>query len=143
MASVERTVTVAQPVETVWAYLSDFTTTERWDPPTVTTRRTSGDGGVGTTYRNVSRLLGRTTEVTYEVVRFEPHRVFELSGRASRLDLHDTITFAARDGHTAVTYRSVFRPRGVARLAEPLLALGLQVLGSKVAASLEDELAGL
>ena len=49
MPSVERTVTVTQPIEKVWAYLSDFRTTEEWDPPTVSTVRTSGDGGVAFT----------------------------------------------------------------------------------------------
>ena len=58
MASVERTITVSQPIAKVWAYLSDFTTTEEWDPPTVSTVRRSGDGGVGTTYSNVSKFLG-------------------------------------------------------------------------------------
>jgi hypothetical protein len=28
----------------VWAFLSDFTTTEEWDPPTVSTVRVTGDG---------------------------------------------------------------------------------------------------
>ena len=63
MASVERTITVSQPIAQVWAYLSDFTTTQEWDPPTVSTVRQSGDReGVGTTYLNVSEFLGYETE---------------------------------------------------------------------------------
>ena len=38
----------------MFAYLSDFTTTNEWDPGTVSTERVSGDGGVGTTYHNTS-----------------------------------------------------------------------------------------
>lgn len=143
MPSVERTITVAQPVEKVWAYLSDFTTSEEWDPPTVSTTRTSGDGGVGTTYKNVSKFLGKETEVTYEVVRSEPNRVFELTGTASGMGLHDIITFEQQDGGTAVTYRSEFEPSGVAKLASPLLDGGLELLGTRVAKSLEEKLAAL
>ena len=55
---VERTFTVAQPVETVFDYLADFTHTNEWDPGTVETTRTSGDGGVGTTYANTSEFMG-------------------------------------------------------------------------------------
>jgi hypothetical protein len=44
-------------VDEVWAFLSDFTTTEGWDPPTVSTVRATGDGGVGTEYANTSRVL--------------------------------------------------------------------------------------
>ena len=56
---IERSVTVGQPVDRVFAYLSDFTNTTEWDPGTVRTERVAGDGGVGTRYHNVSKFLGR------------------------------------------------------------------------------------
>lgn len=143
MPTVERTITVPKPVSVVWDYLSDFTNTEEWDPPTVSTTRTSGDGGVGTTYKNVSSMLGHESEVDYEVVRFEPEQVFELTGSASGLSLRDTITFEAGRDTTTVTYRSEFSPHGVAKLATPVIAGGIEVLGSKVAASLEKHLLAL
>lgn len=143
MPSVERTITVERPVQAVWAYLTDFTTTEQWDPPTVSTERTSGDGGVGTTYHNVSRMLGREVEVDYEVVRYEPYAVFELTGAANGMSLRDTITFESGEETTTVTYRSEFSPHGVAKLASPLIAGGIEVLGSKVADSLEKHLLAL
>ena len=58
----------------VFAYLSDFTNTNEWDPGTVKTVRVSGDGGVGTTYQNTSKFMGRETELTYEVVEHQPDR---------------------------------------------------------------------
>ena len=124
MPSVERTITVDKPVDVVWAYLSDFTNTEDWDPPTVSTVRTSGDGGVGTTYKNVSKMLGHESEVEYEVVRFEPNSVFELTGSATGLSLRDTITFEGDADTTTVTYRSEFSPHGAAkrRVAREVLA---------------------
>ena len=67
MKTLERTVTVDKPIDRVYAFLSDFTTSEQWDAGTVSTTRVSGDGGVGTTYRNVSRFLGRDTELTYVI----------------------------------------------------------------------------
>ncbi|GAA1511834.1 SRPBCC family protein [Nocardioides humi] len=140
MPSVERTVTVPRPLERVWAYLTDFTTTEEWDPPTVTTVRTGGDGGVGTTYRNVSTFLGHETEVEYRVVAFVPHELFELTGSGSGVDLHDTLRFSEQDGATSVTYHAEMTPHGVARLASPLVKGGLEVLGTRVAASLEERL---
>src|SRR5688572_7664880 len=72
MPHIERTITVPKPVDQVWAFLSDFTTTELRDPPTVRTTRESGDGGVGTVYRNVSKILGHETEIEYTVVDVEP-----------------------------------------------------------------------
>ena len=55
---VQQTVIVSKPLDAVFGYLSDFTTTTEWDPGTVTTVTQQGDGGVGTTYRNTSTFLG-------------------------------------------------------------------------------------
>ena len=141
MASVERTITVSTPVSKVWPYLADFTSTEQWDPPTVTTTRTSGDGGVGTTYLNVSKILGTTQEVSYRVVRCEENSVLELEGDAGSVKLRDTITFASTvAGGTEVRYHAEFEPSGVAKLAAPLLPAPLKILGDQVAKSLAARL---
>lgn len=56
MIEMHREVTTTVAPEVVFAYLSDFTTTEQWEPGTVRTTRVSGDGGVGTRYANTSRF---------------------------------------------------------------------------------------
>lgn len=145
MAHVERTLRTDTDIHVVWDYLTDFTTTEEWDPPTRSTERTSGDGGVGTTYHNVSSFLGTETEVDYVVSAVVPLERFELRGDAGKsMDLHDTVTFERLpEGGTEVTYRAEFHPHGAAKLAEPLLPPGLKVLGDKVAASLQERLDAL
>ncbi len=64
----KRTVFVDRDPLAVFAYLADFTTTTEWDPGTVKTGRIVGDGGVGTRYRNRSRIAGRATELIVEVI---------------------------------------------------------------------------
>lgn len=140
MPSVERTVTVDQPIQKVWDYLSDFRNSEEWDPPSVSTERTSGDGGVGTTYHNVSKLLGSEQEVDYTVTQHDAPHTFQLKGDAGSIQLLDTITFEERDGRTSVTYHAEFDPQGAAKLAEPLMPAGLKVLADKVATSMEEHL---
>ena len=72
----ERIIRVTQPIEKVFGYLADFTTTTQWDPGTVLTTRVSGDGGVGTVYANRSRFMGRENDLTYVVEELEPfHRI--------------------------------------------------------------------
>ena len=63
----QKTVIVDKPLDAVFNYLSDFTTTTQWDPGTVATVNHHGDGGVGTTYLNTSTFLGRKTQLTYLV----------------------------------------------------------------------------
>jgi uncharacterized protein YndB with AHSA1/START domain len=140
MPSVERVVVVPRPLEKVWDYLTDFTTTEEWDPPTVTTVRTSGDGDVGTTYRNVSSFLGHETEVEYRVVASVPHELFELTGSATGVDLRDTLRFSEEDGMTTVRYRSELTPHGIGRLASPVVKGGLELLANRVAGKIEERL---
>ncbi len=140
MPSVERTVTVDTAPGTVWDYLSDFRTTEQWDPPTVRTERTSGDGGVGTTYHNVSKLLGSEQEVDYVVTEYVEGSRLQLAGDAGSIKLLDTITVEPHGTGTSVTYHAEFTPEGAAKLATPVMPAALKILADQVAASLEKRL---
>ena len=80
----QKTVIVDKPLDAVFGYLSDFTTTTEWDPGTVVTVTQHGDGGVGTTYLNTSTFLGRTTQLTYVVREFVPMSASGSAGRTRR-----------------------------------------------------------
>jgi len=140
MPSIERTLSVDVPLERVWTFLTDFTTTEEWDPPTVSTTLVSGDGDVGSVYRNVSKILGRETEIDYTVVEREPMTLFRLAGRTSSMTMLDTMEFEQIGDRTRVTYTAEFKPEGVAKLIEPLMPLGLKKLGDDAAESIVREL---
>lgn len=141
---IERTVTVDQPAPRVYAFLADFTTTERWDPGTVRTVRESGDGGPGTRYRNVSRFLGRETELVYLAEELRPFELIRLRGENDAVIAHDTMRLAALPaGRTRVHYRAEFAFRGVARVFAPLLWPALWRLGNRAERQLRDTLSGL
>jgi uncharacterized protein YndB with AHSA1/START domain len=163
---IERSVTVDQPVERVFAYLSDFTTTTEWDPGTVRTQRVAGNGEVGTRYHNVSTFLGRETELEYTVVEKVPGETFALRGENATLVAHDTMTFvrtapaagtpvdeapagatstggASAGGGTTVTYRADFQFKGVARFVAPLLAPAFKRLGDQAEQGMRDALGRL
>ena len=140
MPHIERTVTVDKPVATVWSFLSDFTTTEKWDPPTVTTTRETGDGGVGTVYKNVSKILGHETEIEYTVVDVVPQKKFQLTGKTTAMELLDTMTFEGDANTTTVTYRAEFEPQGVAKVIEQLMPLGLKKIGDDAEQQLRKSL---
>lgn len=140
---IERTVTTSATPERVFAYLSDFTTTTEWDPGTVVTTRVSGDGGVGTTYSNTSRFLGRETRLTYEVVEYaDPARIV-LHGHNETVDATDSIAITADGEGSTVVYTADFSFKGVAKLVAPLLAPALKKLGDNAEKGLRDALAGL
>lgn len=129
---IRRTMTLSRPPEEVFAYLQDFTTTTEWDPGTVRTTLVSGDGGVGTRYHNVSRFLGRETELVYVVEEVDAPRRLRLRGENKTVVAHDTMTLTpTASGATELTYHARFDFKGVARLVAPLLAPAFKRLGDE------------
>ncbi len=127
----QKTVAVDKPLDAVFGYLSDFTTTTEWDPGTVVTVNHHGDGGVGTTYLNTSAFLGRETQLTYIVCEFVPGEHIRLRGENKTVIAVDTMTFRSVDAGTEVTYTAEFTFKGPSRLLAPLLRPAFERLGKK------------
>ena len=140
---IQRTVTVDKPVATVFAYLSDFTTTTEWDPGTVRTVRQGGDGGVGTTYHNTSTFAGRETELVYVVEELVPDRRLVLRGENKTLVAHDTMEFSGDATRTTVTYTADFDFKGLTRFVAPLLGPAFAKLGNDAERGMRDALSRL
>src|SRR6478672_1106043 len=100
MPSVHRTFTTTSAPDVVYAFLSDFANAEQWDPGTVECTRIDGDGGVGTTYRNVSSFLGRTTELVYVATELEPPTLVHFVGTNDQFTGHDKISMRASGAGT-------------------------------------------
>lgn len=139
----QRSVETTAAPAMVFAYLSDFTTTNEWDPGTVRTERVSGDGGVGTTYHNTSSFLGRETELTYEVVRHQPDSLFALRGENKSVVAHDSMEIAPLGQGSTVTYTADFEFKGLGRFVAPLLRPALKKLGDEAETGLRDALSRL
>ena len=140
---IQRTVETPATPAAVFAYLSDFTTTTEWDPGTVSTTRVSGDGDVGTEYHNVSKFMGRETELTYRVVEHTPDRRFGLRGENKTVVAHDTMEIEPHGTGSRVTYTADFAFSGVAKVVAPLLAPALKKLGDEAEEGLKKALAKL
>jgi carbon monoxide dehydrogenase subunit G len=137
---VRKTVIVDKPLDAVFGYLSDFTTTTEWDPGTVLTVNHGGDGGVGTTYLNTSTFLGRKTQLTYTVSEFIPGKRIRLRGENKTVIAIDTMTFRSVDAGTEVTYTAEFTFKAAARLFGPLLRPAFERLGNQAQAGMRNAL---
>lgn len=144
---IQRTIETTATPAAVFAYLSDFTTTNEWDPGTVETVRVSGDGGLGTTYHNTSKFMGKQTELTYKVIEHRPDTLFALRGENKSIVAHDTIEITAatqgRQPATRVSYTADFALKGIGRLVAPLLSPAFKKLGDDAERGLRDALAKL
>jgi uncharacterized protein YndB with AHSA1/START domain len=119
---ISRTVETTSPLDKVFSYLSDFTTTTEWDPGTVRTVRVSGDGGVGTRYENTSRFNGRETQLEYVVKELVPDSRIVLEGNNKTVRATDTITVTPFESGTRVTYNAEFEFKGLTRFVVPLMS---------------------
>lgn len=119
---VERTFSVARPAAEVFAALGDFTSTNEWDPGTVTTTRTSGDGGLGTTYANTSQFMGRKVELNYETTTYDSPFRLQFRGVNKSATATDSMSFTATsESVTQIHYRADFEFHGVLKYVAPLL----------------------
>jgi uncharacterized protein YndB with AHSA1/START domain len=142
---INRTVETRTPLSKVFAFLSDFTTTNEWDPGTVSTERVSGSGGVGTDYHNTSKFMGRETELIYTVKEVVPNERLVLEGNNKTVRATDTMTFTSTSGGgTRVTYNADFEFKGmvgkVAPLLSPLLGPAFKKLGDEAVVGMRDAL---
>jgi carbon monoxide dehydrogenase subunit G len=138
MPSITRTFTTTAPPEAAYAYLADFRNAEAWDPGTKTCERTGGDGGVGTTYRNVSSFLGREVEVTYTTAELAPPTRVHLRGTNEQFEGHDVFEIRASGAGSEVTYTARMGFSGLSRLASPLVQAYLPILARKTVEQLRS-----
>lgn len=139
MPEVRRQIHSGTDADTVFAYLVDFENATQWDSGTLRCDRTSGDGGPGTTYRNVSSFMGREVTLEYTVEKVDaPH--FVIVGRSGNTTSTDAITVTPSGTGCVVDYRAQFEFGGLTRLLTPLLIPALQRLGDKTERTLHDAL---
>ena len=137
--TVERTIRTTAPPEDVLPYLADFRNATEWDAGTVSCERVSGDGGVGTVYKNVSKFAGNTVELEYTTQEVGAER-FVIVGKNDTTTSHDTITVRPDATGSAVTYRADFEFTGLARFIAPVMTPLLERLGDRTAAQLKETL---
>ncbi len=139
----EKVVVVDKPLDKVFDYLTDFTTTTEWDPGTVVTVLRRGDGGVGTTYLNTSTFMGRQTKLTYVVRELVPGERIRLEGENKTVISVDTMSFRQLPAGTEVTYSAEFTFKGATRFFAPLFKPALERLGQQAQAGLRESLGRL
>ena len=132
MTTVNRTFDVRPEPAVVLDYRKDFSNAEEWDPGTESCTRTdSGPVGVGSTWHNTSKIAGVTTELDYTLEKLTADTIV-LVGRNDRATSTDTITVVpSPDGPgSRVTYEANIVMKGAAKLADPVMKVVFEKIGS-------------
>jgi uncharacterized protein YndB with AHSA1/START domain len=120
MFTIQQSVTIARPVDQVFAFLADPANIPRWRPDVVETR-SGGPLHGGSEFEEVISFGGRKAQ-TFRVEVFEANATLEVAAIAG-LGIRPTQRYAvsSRDGNTTVSIRVTVRTLGLFRLLEPLL----------------------
>lgn len=122
MTRVEVTVTIERPPDEVFAFISDFEKNSLWQAGVQKAWFTSnGPFGVGSTYTQLSRFLGRNIEFHFEVSRFEPNKVVEFKTTSGTFPVHIIRAVEPAPEGTRVHAVIEGEASGIFRLAAPIL----------------------
>lgn len=115
--------TIERPATEVFELVADMARNPEWQRGMESCRWTSPPPiGVGSTYDQVAKFLGRSIITSFEVVEFEPgHRIRIVSTKSSfPLDITRTVD-PVGERSCRVTARVVGEPSGILGLAEPII----------------------
>ena len=89
-------------------------------------------------------MVGRDSTLTYEVTEYEPGRRIALEGGNDTVRSRDEMVFdATSDGGTQVTYNVEIELLGLAKVAQPALAVVLKKVADEGADGMQKRLAAL
>jgi len=120
-------VTINRPPEDVFSFVANFENEPKYQREVeVTTKTSEGPIGIGTTFRDVVRVMGLRLESTYEIIEYEPSRSLAIKILKGQAPFTARYTFTDVDGRTELGFSADVYPTGVLRLVQPLLQLRLQ-----------------
>ncbi len=121
MIRIERNLIVRCPVEQVFDFISNLENEPKYEHAVLKIQKTSaGPVRLGTTYREVTRVLGRPIALTVQVEEYIPERRISFHGSAP--DLLEIERWAMRPtmGGTRIECELDYEPRGMMKLTEPI-----------------------
>lgn len=122
MAKFEISTVIKRPTEEVFAVMSNAENILKWQSGTIEAEKTSdGPIGVGTTWRSVSRFLGRRIESESEFTEYELNRKLGFKSKSGPIQFESRMTFERVEGGTRINTKFEAEIGGFFKLAEPLV----------------------
>ena len=141
MARYTMSVRTEMAPEDAFAYLSDLSNFDEWDPGISRAEQVEGAGpGEGAIYE----LDASGTTFRYVVEQFDPPRSITARARSTILSSVDTVTVEPDEEGpgSIVTYDADVTLNGLLRIGDPLLKLAFDRVGDRSAEGLTEKLRG-
>jgi uncharacterized membrane protein len=135
MAHAEGKITIARPVQEVFAFILDGENCLLWQPSILTIRRTTDKPlGVGTRFKqSIMGPGGRSMDADYEIIGCQPGKQIRFQVSAGQVKTVGTYTFQALGDLTAVTVVMDCKPPGLLKLADAQIEKQMKLEVEKLA----------
>ena len=123
MKVVDLTVVINRPVQEVFAYMGNPENNKNWQSHCLGSVITSeGPTGVGTTFTDEVRFLGRRIKQIFEITEYDPNRRFSTRSISGLMGVKGTYTFESVEGGTKVSVVGGAEPSGFFNLIKPIIS---------------------
>ena len=110
MARIEESVEIKRPIDQVFAYVTDVKNLSKWESAILEVEQTSsGQIGIGTTFKGANKVMGRRMPWTSKVTDYEPNKKWSetISSGSTRLTcIGHSILLAEAQNSLSIRYES-------------------------------------
>lgn len=144
MARLHESLETNLPIERAFAFISDFTNAERWDPGVVWSESIGeGPTRIGSRYLLGVRMGGGVAEMEYRITDLVPESRVVLTGSGSNVEAVDDIRFERTAGGTRIDYLAEIKLTGWMRLVAPFIGRAFGAIARNARAGMQETLDAL
>jgi uncharacterized protein YndB with AHSA1/START domain len=123
MARIEESIEIKRPVDKVFAYTTDAKNWPKWQSFIPEAEQTSqGPVNIGTTFKGVSRMMGRSMGWTAIATEYESNKKWGKNITSGSLAIEEHITYNSVEGGTTFTILYDMKVGGFLKLLSPVMA---------------------
>jgi carbon monoxide dehydrogenase subunit G len=137
MFKYEKSVFINRPQQEVFDFVTDLSNDSKWQSSIESVERVSdGPIGVGSTWRYVTKLLGRKNETEIQMTSYDPPRQSTVKAVGGPIPFENTHKFQKQDSGTLLTFIGQAELGGFFKIAEGLA-------GKQIEKQIESDAAAL
>ena len=127
MARIEDSIQVKCPVDKVFAYTTDAKNWPKWQSFLPEAQQTSqGPVNIGTTFKGVSRMMGRSMKWTAVATEYESNKKWGKKIASGDVAIEEHMTYSPVEGGTTFTIVYNMKAGGFLKLLLPMMAGSLR-----------------
>ena len=127
MAHAEGSITIDQPVTTVFKFIADGTNNPLWRSSVTDIQRVPDKPqGLGAVFKQRLKGPGGRIDGDYEIVEYQPNKLIKFQVITGPARPTGPYTFESLGDSTRLTFTLHFEPKGLAKLMDPMITSSMK-----------------